>query len=75
MLTVLEDSLHVEAVGRAGLIVGGALQVVGELPGASVIDDSGVGGADGILMGQKDSLCDTGINGHSGYGQFFFQYI
>ena len=47
-LTVLEDSLHVEAVGGAGLVVGGALQVVRQLAGAGVIDDSGVGGTDGI---------------------------
>lgn len=70
MLTVLEDSLHIEAVGGAGLVVGGTLQVVGELPGASVINDSGVGGADGILRGQNDSLFGIGIGKHSRY--FYF---
>lgn len=65
MLTILEHSLHVEAICGAGLVVGGALQVVGELPGASVIDDSGVGGTDGILRGQRNSLSDNGIDRHS----------
>lgn len=47
-LTVLEDSLHVEAVGGAGFVVGAALQVVGQLSGSAVVDHSGVGRADGI---------------------------
>jgi len=45
-LTVLEDSLHVQAVSGAGLVVRAALQVVRQLPGPRVIDHSGVGGAD-----------------------------
>lgn len=47
-LTILEDSLHVEPVGGAGLVVRAALQVVRQLSGPRVIDHSGVGGADCI---------------------------
>lgn len=47
-LTVLEDPLHVEPVGGAGLVVGAALQVVGELPGPAVVYHPGVGRADGV---------------------------
>lgn len=48
-LTILEDSLYVEAVSGAGLVVGGALQVIGELPSSGVVDYSRVGGTYGIL--------------------------
>lgn len=62
-LTVLEDSLHIEAVSGAGLVVGGALQVVGELPGSGVVDYPRVGGTDGILTrGEKNSY---NVQGHS----------
>lgn len=47
-LTVLEDSLHVEAVGGAGLVVGAAFQLVGEFSGSAVVDDPRVGRADGV---------------------------
>lgn len=47
-LTVLEDSLHVQAVGGAGLVIGAAFQVIRQLSGPRVIDHSGVGGADCI---------------------------
>lgn len=47
-VTVLEDSLHIQAVGGTGLVVRAALQVVGELPGPGVVDDARVRGADGI---------------------------
>lgn len=48
MLTVLEDSLHVQAVGGAGLVIRAAFQVVRQLPGPRVVDHSGVGGADRV---------------------------
>lgn len=48
VLTVLEDPLHVQAVGGAGLVVGAALQVAGQLPRPGVVDDPRVGGADGV---------------------------
>lgn len=51
-LTVLEDSLHVEAVGGAGLVVGAAFEVVGEFSGPAVVDHSGVGRADGVWEGK-----------------------
>ena len=51
VLTVLEDPLHVEAVGGAGLVVGAALQVVGQLARAAVVDDPGVGRGDGVWWG------------------------
>lgn len=47
-LTVLEDSLHVEAVGGAGFVVGAPFEVVGQFPGSGVVDHSGVGRADGV---------------------------
>lgn len=47
-VTILEDTLHVEPIGRARLIVGAALQVRGELAGPAVIDNPWVGGTDGI---------------------------
>lgn len=47
-LTVLEDSLHVEAVGGAGLVVGAAFEVVGQFPGPAVVDHPRVGRADGV---------------------------
>lgn len=53
-LTILEDSLHIEAIRGAGLVVGGALQVVGELAGTGVIDYSRVGGTDGILTEERE---------------------
>lgn len=53
-LTILEDSLHIEAVSGAGLVVGGALQVVGELAGSGVVDYPRVGGTDGILSEERD---------------------
>lgn len=37
-LTILEDALHVEAVGGARLIVSAALEVVGQLAGPAVVD-------------------------------------
>lgn len=46
--TVLEDSLHVEPVGRTGLVVSASLEVIRQLPGSGIVDDAGVGGADGI---------------------------
>lgn len=48
VLTVLEDSLHVETVGGARFIVGASFEVIGEFPGSGVVDHSGVGRADGI---------------------------
>lgn len=42
VLTVLEDTLHVKAVGGAGFVVCASLQVVGELACSSVIDDTWV---------------------------------
>lgn len=47
-LTVLEDALHVEAVGSAGLVIRAPLQVVGQFASASVIDDTGVSCTDCI---------------------------
>lgn len=47
-LTVLEDPLHVQAVGGAGFVVGAAFQVVGKFSGPAVVDHPGVGGADGV---------------------------
>lgn len=43
VLTVLEDSLHVEAVGGAGFIVSAAFEVVGQFSGSAVVDHSWVG--------------------------------
>ena len=36
--TILEDALYVEAIGGAGLVVGAALQVAGQLAGSRVLD-------------------------------------
>lgn len=47
-LTILKDSFHIEAVSGAGLVVCAALQVIGQLSGPRVINNSGVGSADGI---------------------------
>lgn len=47
-LTVLEDSLHIQAIGGAGLVVCAAFQVIWQLPGPRVVDHSGVGSTDGI---------------------------
>lgn len=47
-VTILEDTLHVEPVGRARLVVGAALQVRGELAGPAVVDDPRVCGTDGV---------------------------
>lgn len=47
-LTVLEDALHVEAVGRTGLVIRAPLQVVGQFASASVIDDTRVSCTDCI---------------------------
>lgn len=55
-LTILEDSLHIQSIGGAGLIVRATLQVVGQLPGPGVIDHSGVGGTDCICEGQKSNI-------------------
>ena len=41
-LTVLKDSLDVESVGGAGLVVSALLQVRGQLAGADVVDDARV---------------------------------
>lgn len=43
LLTVLEDPLHVEAVGGAGLVVSAAFEVVGQFSGSAVVDHSRVG--------------------------------
>lgn len=40
LLTVLEDPLHVEAIGGAGFVVGAAFEVVGQFSGSAVVDDS-----------------------------------
>lgn len=48
LLTILEDSLHVEAVGGASFIVGASFEVVGELPGPGIVDHPRVGRADGV---------------------------
>lgn len=53
VLTILEDSLHVQAVGGAGLIIRAAFQVIWQLSGPWVVDHSGVGGADRIWGGNK----------------------
>lgn len=42
-LTVLEDTLHVQPVGSARLVVRAALEVIGQLAGAAVVDHPGVG--------------------------------
>ena len=42
LLTVLKDSLDVEPVGGAGLVVSALLQVRGQLAGADVVDDARV---------------------------------
>lgn len=47
-LTVLEDTLHVQPVGGARLVVGAAFEVVGQLAGTAVVDHPGVGRADGV---------------------------
>lgn len=47
-LTVLEDALHVEAVGSTGLVIRAPLQVVGQFASASVIDDTRVSCTDCI---------------------------
>lgn len=52
-LTVLEDALHVEAVGGARLVVSAALEVVGQLAGPAVVDHPRVRRADGIWEEQK----------------------
>ena len=47
-LTILKDSLDVEAVGGASLVVGTPLQVVGQLPGSAVVDDARLALTDGV---------------------------
>ena len=42
LLTVLKDSLDVEPVGGAGLVVSALFQVRGQLAGADVVDDARV---------------------------------
>lgn len=46
----MEDSLHVESIGGTGLVVSASLEVVGQLPGPGIVDDTGVGGGDGICV-------------------------
>lgn len=47
-LTVLEDPLHVQAVGGAGFVVCAAFQVIGKFSGPAIVDHPRVGGADGV---------------------------
>ncbi len=42
-LTVLENTLHIEAIGGAGFIVGAAFEVIGKFSGSAVVNHSGVG--------------------------------
>lgn len=44
--TVIEDPVHVEAVGRAGFVVSAAADVRTQLSGPGVVDNSGIGAAD-----------------------------
>ena len=48
LLTVLKDSLDVEPVGGAGLVVGAPLEVRGQFSRPRVLDNSGVAVVDGI---------------------------
>lgn len=47
-LTILKDTLHIQAVGGAGLVVGATLQVAGQFAGARVVDDARIAFADGV---------------------------
>lgn len=47
-LTVVEDPVHVEAIGGARLVVGAPLQVGGQLARASIVDHSRVVLADRV---------------------------
>lgn len=55
-LTVLEDPLHVEPVGGAGLVVRASLQVVGQLPRPGVVNDSRVRRADSVCRERRLQL-------------------
>ncbi len=48
LLTILKDSLDIEAVGGAGLVVGAPLEVRGQFPGPRVLDHSRVAVIDSI---------------------------
>lgn len=58
-LTVLEDTLHVEAVGGARLVVSAPLEVVGQLAGPAVVDHPRVRRADGIWEKRKEKKINT----------------
>lgn len=65
-LTVLEDSLHIQAVSGAGLVVCAALQVIWQLSGPRVIDHSGVGSADCIWEWEQRHPSNIWISGWRG---------
>ena len=44
----MKDSLHVEAVGGAGLIVSTALEIIGEFAGSAVLYNSRIALVDGV---------------------------
>lgn len=55
LLTIIEDSVYIEAIRGAGFVVGAASDVGAELSGSSVIDDSGIAAADLVCDGEGDA--------------------
>lgn len=70
-ITVLEHPLHIQPVGGTRLVIGAALQVVGQLPGTAVVNHPGVRGTDSIYEGKgggghhqrEASACPAGSTG------------
>ena len=53
MTGVLEDSLHIEPVGGASLVVGAPFQVIGQLAGARVVNHPRLALAYGVCGGRE----------------------
>lgn len=75
MLTILEDSLHVQAVGGAGLVICAAFQVIRQLSGPWVVNHSGVGGTDCIWGETKHIIQMWDLNNKAVDGLFCFSII
>lgn len=50
LLTILKDTLHIQAVGGAGLVVGATLQIAGQFPGTGVVNHARIALADGVYI-------------------------
>lgn len=56
----MEHSLHIEAVGGAGLVVGAPLEVGGQLARAAVVDHARVVLTDAICRGRETKVRSWG---------------